>query len=112
MQDETAGGRWQAAFTVEQDVHRRAAGDPGAVVGVDLGIRVLAVLSTGEVVANPKPLARAQRHYADCPGGPRDAGVLTGVPGRRHRGAGSVPQPWWRRRTDGSRTSGGTPSTS
>jgi putative transposase len=55
-------GRWFAAFTVEQDLARPAALDPDAVVGVDLGITVLAVLSTGEVVANPKPLARAQRH--------------------------------------------------
>jgi len=55
-------GRWFAAFAVEQDVARPAAPDPDAVIGVDLGIKVLAVLSTGEVVANPKPLARAQRH--------------------------------------------------
>jgi IS605 OrfB family transposase len=55
-------GRWFAAFAVEQDLARPAALDPDAVVGVDLGIKVLAVLSTGEVVANPKPLARAQRH--------------------------------------------------
>jgi putative transposase len=34
---------------------------PGAVVGVDLGIKSLAVLSTGEVVPNPRHLELAQR---------------------------------------------------
>jgi putative transposase len=57
-------GRWFVAFTVERDgqVGEPPATDPDAVVGVDLGIKVLAVLSTGEVVANPKPLDRARRH--------------------------------------------------
>ena len=57
-------GRWFVSFTVERDgeVGGPSATDPDAVVGVDLGIKVLAVLSTGEVIANPKPLARAQRH--------------------------------------------------
>jgi putative transposase len=37
--------RWFVAFTVQQDVSRPAALDPDAVVGVDLGIKTLAVLS-------------------------------------------------------------------
>ena len=49
-------GRWFAAFTVEQDVTRPAPADPGAVVGVDLGIKTLAVLSTGEEIPNPRHL--------------------------------------------------------
>ena len=56
-------GRWFVSFTIEttEDVIRPAALDPDAAVGVDLGIKVLAMLSTGEVVANPKALTRAQR---------------------------------------------------
>jgi putative transposase len=38
--------------------------EPEAVVGVDLGVKSLAVLSTGEVVANPKHLSRYERHMA------------------------------------------------
>jgi IS605 OrfB family transposase len=33
----------------------------GAVVGVDVGVRHLAVLSTGQVIANPRPLDQAQQ---------------------------------------------------
>ncbi|MGB8381444.1 MAG: transposase, partial [Dermatophilaceae bacterium] len=54
-------GRWHAAFTVEQDVARPAPADSGAVVGVDLGIKRLAVLSTGEEIPNPGHLRGAQR---------------------------------------------------
>jgi IS605 OrfB family transposase len=54
-------GRWFAAFTVEQDISRPAPADPGAVVGVDLGIKTLAVLSTGEQIPNPRHLGRSLR---------------------------------------------------
>ena len=53
--------RWFVSFTVEQDVVHPAALEPGAVVGVDLGIKTLAVLSTGETIENPRHLATAQR---------------------------------------------------
>ena len=58
-------GRWFVAFTVEAD--RDVPGKPstrqrrGGPVGVDLGVRHLAVLSTGETVENPRPLARSLR---------------------------------------------------
>lgn len=54
-------GRWFVSFSVE--VQRGSAGPtaPDAVVGVDLGVKSLAVLSTGEVVPNPKCLETAQR---------------------------------------------------
>jgi putative transposase len=53
--------RWFVSFTVE--VHR---GTPEQrpsrdVVGVDVGIRHLAVLSIGQVIPNPRPLDLAQR---------------------------------------------------
>jgi putative transposase len=52
-------GRWFAAFTVEQNLVRPPATDPRAVVGVDLGIKILATFSTGEVVENPRHLSRS-----------------------------------------------------
>ncbi|ABD11341.1 hypothetical protein ThrDRAFT_04751 [Frankia casuarinae] len=57
--------RWFVSFTVE--VEREVPTGPSrrqraaVTVGVDLGVRHLAVLSTGETVANPKPLARSLR---------------------------------------------------
>jgi putative transposase len=56
--------RWLVWFTVETtgEMLRPAAIDQDAVVGLDLGIKVLAVLSTGQVVDNPKPLTRAHKH--------------------------------------------------
>ena len=55
------GGRWHVSFTCE--VHKAVRGprQPGARVGVDVGIRHLAVLSDGRQVANPAPLQQALR---------------------------------------------------
>ncbi|SCF29591.1 IS607 family element RNA-guided endonuclease TnpB [Micromonospora saelicesensis] len=55
------GGRWQVSFTVEVERAQRAPARPGAVVGVDVGVKHLAVLSTGEFVPNPRHLNNAQR---------------------------------------------------
>jgi putative transposase len=54
-------GRWFAAFTVDTEITRPAPLDPDAVVGLDLGIKILAVLSTGEVIENPRHLGKALR---------------------------------------------------
>ena len=58
-------GRWFVAFTVEEDVKRPAPSRPDVAVGVDLGIRTLAVIATdtGETseVPNPRHLTRALR---------------------------------------------------
>jgi putative transposase len=63
-------GRWHVAFSVEMP-DREPVSRSGRVVGVDLGIKSLAVLSTGEVVGNPRHLGaaltdlrRAQRQAA------------------------------------------------
>ncbi|WP_436502188.1 IS607 family element RNA-guided endonuclease TnpB [Actinokineospora sp. HUAS TT18] len=53
------GGRWFCALSVEIDRQNPASAVPDTVVGVDLGIKALAVLSTGEVVANPRHLDMA-----------------------------------------------------
>jgi putative transposase len=54
-------GRWQASFSVDVDRAGRAPARPGAIVGVDVGVRHLAVLSTGEMIPNPRPLEHARR---------------------------------------------------
>jgi putative transposase len=57
-----AGGRWYVSFTCQAD--RGQPGNEaaaGQAVGVDVGVAVLAVLSTGEKVPNPKHLSRYQR---------------------------------------------------
>lgn len=58
-------GRWFVAFTVEQDVSRPAPSRPDVAVGVDLGIKTLAVVATdaGETfeVLNPRHLSKALR---------------------------------------------------
>lgn len=48
------GGRWFVSFTCEIDRAEHTPARPGTVVGVDLGVKALAVLSTGRVVDNPK----------------------------------------------------------
>ena len=54
-------GRWFVSFTVEAERAQRAPAQPDALVGVDLGIKTLAVLSDGTQVPNPKHLNAAQR---------------------------------------------------
>ncbi|MEO6082758.1 MAG: transposase [Umezawaea sp.] len=55
------GGRWFCSLSVEIDRQDPVPTRPDSVVGVDLGIKSLAVLSTGEVIANPRHLEVAQR---------------------------------------------------
>ncbi|MGV9869561.1 IS607 family element RNA-guided endonuclease TnpB [Rhodococcus koreensis] len=54
-------GRWFVSFSVDVERSDPATTLPESVVGVDLGVKSLAVLSTGEVVPNPKHLEHAQR---------------------------------------------------
>jgi putative transposase len=54
-------GRWFCSFSVEITCADPAPARPGSVVGVDLGVKSLAVLSTGETVPNPRHLETAQR---------------------------------------------------
>ena len=53
--------RWFVSFTVEVQRHVQIDSDKATVVGVDVGIRHLAVLSTGRVIPNPKALERSLR---------------------------------------------------
>jgi transposase len=55
------GGRWQVAFCVQVDRAVRRPACPRDTVGVDVGITHLAVLSTGELVSNPRHLDTAGR---------------------------------------------------
>jgi len=54
-------GRWFVSFSVEITRAEAAPTRPGTALGVDLGMKSLAVLSSGEVIANPKHLEIAQR---------------------------------------------------
>lgn len=55
------GGRWFCSLTCEVERPGSVPARPDETVGVDVGISHLAVLSTGETVPNPRPLAAAQR---------------------------------------------------
>jgi IS605 OrfB family transposase len=57
-------GRWFVSFTVEMDRPARVPGRPDAVIGVDLGVRNLAVLSDGTMIPNPKRYDAARRKLA------------------------------------------------
>ncbi|MGH3860968.1 IS607 family element RNA-guided endonuclease TnpB [Actinokineospora sp.] len=54
-------GRWFCSFTVEVQRASRQPARPDLVVGVDVGISTLAVLSTGTCVPNPRHLRAAPR---------------------------------------------------
>ena len=50
-------GRWYAALTVERDDQTVKKAPKGGAVGIDLGVKTLATLSDGTVIANPHSLA-------------------------------------------------------
>ncbi|HVK22679.1 MAG TPA: IS607 family element RNA-guided endonuclease TnpB [Actinokineospora sp.] len=84
-------GRWFCAFSVEIDRRDPVSTRSDSVVGVDLGIKSLAVLSTGEVIPNPRhldhklrELRRLQRQAARRIGPDR---VTRQVPSARWRKA-------------------------
>jgi len=52
-------GRWFVSFCVEQDIQRLKATKQDCIVGIDLGIKTLAVLSDGIEFANPKYLDKS-----------------------------------------------------
>ncbi|GAB3558925.1 putative transposase [Actinopolyspora lacussalsi] len=75
------GGRWFVSFSVKIQRNDPPPADPDSAVGVDLGIKSLAVLSTGEVVPNPRHLEAAQKELRRLQ---RQASRRTG-PDRRTR---------------------------
>ena len=54
-------GRWYAALTVERADDAPLIPPKGGTVGVDLGVRTLAVLSDGTMIANPHALGMSER---------------------------------------------------
>lgn len=54
-------GRWFVSFTAEAERAPQVPVKPDAVIGADLGIKTLAVLSDGTQIQNPKYLKTAQR---------------------------------------------------
>jgi putative transposase len=55
------GDQWWISFTVKRSPKQRRVARPTMAVGVDLGIKSLATLSTGEHVANTRPLQQILR---------------------------------------------------
>jgi putative transposase len=55
------GGRWHVSFACEVDRAQCRPAAPNSVVGLDVGVKHLAVLSTGEIVPNPRHLETASR---------------------------------------------------
>jgi putative transposase len=55
------GHRWHCAFTAQVHRAKTTPARPDDRVGIDVGIRTLAVLSTGECVPNPRHLDRSLR---------------------------------------------------
>ena len=83
------GGRWFVAFCVGVDRAARTPARPEAVVGVDLGVTHLAVLSTGEVEPNPRHLDAAARRMRRLAGACLAGWALTGAPAGAGRSGGS-----------------------
>ena len=54
-------GRWYAALTIERDIPTMMRAPKAGAVGVDLGVKTLATLSDGTVIANPRCLAASER---------------------------------------------------
>lgn len=54
-------GRWYAALTVEREDREAQRAPQGGAVGIDLGIKTLATLSDGTIIANPRCLAASER---------------------------------------------------
>lgn len=52
-------GKWYASFLVEREDSPKLDLSQKPSVGVDFGLKVLAMLSNGEVVENPRPLAQS-----------------------------------------------------
>lgn len=57
-------GRWFVSVCCEVEREDKPAEFPETIVGVDLGVQSLAVLSTGKVIPNPKPLHRSAQKMA------------------------------------------------
>lgn len=54
--------RWYACFSVEYEPVQKPA--PAKAVGIDVGIKAFAVLSTGEVIENPQHLRKTEKRLA------------------------------------------------
>ncbi len=83
-------GRWHVSFSVELTKTETTPAARGGTVGVDLGVKHLAVLSTGETIANPKHLDAAQRKLRRL----QRQAARRRVPDRRTR---QVPSNRWRK---------------
>jgi putative transposase len=84
------GGRWLVSFSVEITRADPAPARRACAVGADLGVKSLAVLSTGEVISNPGYLEAAQRELRRLQ---RQAARRAGP----HKRTGQAPSGRWRK---------------
>jgi putative transposase len=90
----TPTGKWYVSITVKVEAKARDGKRPlpsEEVVGIDVGLKTFAYLSTGEEIANPRffraeeaALARAQRKLAQAPKGSRERDRKRQVVARIH----------------------------
>jgi len=87
-----AGGHWYVSLVVEQHIAPRTDRPIATHVGVDVGLKSLAVLSTGEVIENPRwyrtqtrKLRRAQKALSRKVKGSRNRGKARVVVARLHQ---------------------------
>ena len=86
-------GHWYVSVLVEQNEQQHVVPEnTGAVVGVDLGVKALAALSDGTVIANPrslkrrlKKLKRLQRAVSRKQKGSNNRKKVARKPGKQHR---------------------------
>jgi transposase len=86
-------GRWYVSLTLDVADAEQAPAEGGAV-GVDLGLKDFAVLSTGEKIAHPRSLAQRERNLALSLGTRHWTCPACGTPHDRNlglRGPGSPP---------------------
>jgi putative transposase len=84
-------GRWYVSLTIDT-AHPEPLGKTGHAVGIDLGVKDLAVTSDGERIANPRhlerkarSLARYQRRMARCLRGSTNRAKAAAKVARAHR---------------------------
>jgi putative transposase len=90
----TPTGKWFVSITVElseQDRQEKRLPFSGEEVGIDVGLKTFAYLSTNEEIANPRffrleeaALSRANRALAKAPKGSKERGKKRKVVARRH----------------------------
>ena len=87
------GGRWFVSFTMEISCHDRSPARPESIVGVDLGVKSLAVLSTGRLSLTRPTFRSLCGSCVGCSGRPPGVSARTSAQSRCPRRAGARANP-------------------